>query len=95
MTTNLVGARELKTRLGTYLRRVRQGQTLVVTDRGTPVAELRPLGTDSGLEAVLAALSASGLVTRPRAHSLLPFRPIKSRGRSAESAVLEERADRV
>ena len=93
MATNLVGARELKTRLGTYLRRVRQGQTLVVTDRGQPVAELRPL--DSGREAVLAALAASGLVTRPRAHSLLPFRPIKSRGRSAESAVLEDRADRV
>ena len=95
MTTNLVGARELKTRLGTYLRRVRQGQTLVVTDRGQPVAELRPLGTDSGLEAVMAALSASGLVTRPRVHSLLPFRPIESRGPSAESAVLEDRADRV
>ena len=93
MATNLVGARELKTRLGTYLRRVRQGQTLIVTDRGQPVAELRPL--DSGFEAVLAALSASGVVTRPRAHSLLPFRPIKSRGRSAESAVLEDRADRV
>ncbi len=93
MATNLVGARELKTRLGTYLRRVRQGHTLVITYRGQPVAELRPL--DSGLEAVLAALSASGLVTRPRAHSLLPFRPIKSRGRSAESAVLEDRADRV
>ncbi len=93
MPTNLVGARELKTRLGTYLRRVRQGHTLVITDRGQPVAELRPL--DSGLEAVLAALSASGVVTRPRAHSLRPFRPIKSRGRSAESAVLEDRADRV
>src|SRR3989304_5686519 len=36
-----VGARELKTRLGTYLRKVRQGSTLVVTDRGEPVAELR------------------------------------------------------
>ena len=93
MSSNLVGARELKTRLGTYLRRVRQGHTLVITDRGQPVAELRPL--DSGLEAVLAALSANGVVTRPRAHALLPFRPIKSRGRSAESAVLEDRADRV
>ena len=43
MSNNLVGARELKARLGSYLRRVRQGQTLVVTDRGQPVAELRPL----------------------------------------------------
>jgi len=36
-----VGARELKTRLGTYLRQVRRGATLVVTERGEPVAELR------------------------------------------------------
>ena len=36
-----VGSRELKTRLGTYLRQVREGMTLVVTERGLPVAELR------------------------------------------------------
>ena len=95
MGTNLVGARELKTRLGTYLRRVRQGQTLVVTDRGQPVAELRPLGTKQGLEAVLSALAARGLVTRARARSLPYFRPIESRGPSAESAVLEDREDRI
>ena len=29
-----VGARELKTRLGHYLREVRGGHTIVVTDRG-------------------------------------------------------------
>jgi prevent-host-death family protein len=95
MVSNLEGARELKTRLGTYLRRVRRGKTLVVADRGRPVAELRPRETDSALKAVLAALSTDGLVTLRRAHSPLPFRPIRSRGRSAESAVLKDRADRV
>ncbi len=34
-----VGARELKTRLGAYLRRARDGQRIVVTERGTPAAE--------------------------------------------------------
>ena len=38
-----VGVRELKTRLGSYLREVRRGQVIVVTDRGEPVAELRPI----------------------------------------------------
>jgi hypothetical protein len=32
------GVRELKTRLGSYLREVRRGQTIVVTDRGEPGA---------------------------------------------------------
>ena len=52
-----VGTRELKTRLGTYLRIVRSGRRLIVTDRGRPVAEIRPLedGRDD-LEARLAGL---------------------------------------
>ena len=47
MERSVVGARELKTRLGTYLRRVREGRTLLVTDRGEPIAELRPLPADT------------------------------------------------
>lgn len=38
-----VGARELKNRLGRYLRQVQGGETILVTERGRPVAELRPL----------------------------------------------------
>ena len=42
----MVGARELKTRLGTYLRRVREGRRILVTDRGIAVAELRGVGAE-------------------------------------------------
>ena len=38
-----VGARELKDRLAYYLRTVRQGETVVVTLRGKPVARLVPI----------------------------------------------------
>jgi prevent-host-death family protein len=93
MAASLVGARELKTRLGTYLRRVRQGHTLVVTDRGRPVAELRPMPR-TGRDAVLAKLEAEGSVTRPTKRGLSSFRPIElERGASLSSAVLEDRQD--
>ena len=36
-----VGVRELKNRLSEYLRRVRGGEEILVTDRGEVVAELR------------------------------------------------------
>ena len=36
-----VGVRELKNRLSEYLRLVRQGEEILVTDRGQVVAELR------------------------------------------------------
>lgn len=94
MPSTLVGARELKVRLGSYLRRVRQGQTLVVTDRGRPVAELRPMPRGNR-DAVLARLEAEGVVTRPIKRTLAPFRPIElERGASLSDAVLEERKDR-
>ena len=94
MSKNVVGARELKVRLGTYLRRVRQGQRLVVTDRGQPVAELRPFGGEAGEGAVLAELEARGVVTRPTRKRLTPFRLIDSRDRPLSAAVREDREDR-
>ncbi|MEE9472252.1 MAG: type II toxin-antitoxin system prevent-host-death family antitoxin [Gemmatimonadota bacterium] len=39
-----VGIRELKNSLSAYLRMVRRGEELLVTDRGTVVAEIRPPG---------------------------------------------------
>jgi antitoxin (DNA-binding transcriptional repressor) of toxin-antitoxin stability system len=39
-----VGIRELKNRLSEYLRQVRRGEEILVTDRGVVVAELRRPG---------------------------------------------------
>jgi prevent-host-death family protein len=94
MPSQIVGARELKIRLGTYLRRVRQGHRLVVTDRGRPVAELRPVGGQDGVESVLAELEARGVVTRPTRNRLPPFRPIETRRDRLSDAVREDRDDR-
>lgn len=92
---DLVGTRELKTRLGGYLRRVRDGRTLVITDRGRPVAELRPLSRAGTEEAVLDRLRALGAVTRLESRPLADFRPVRSSGPSLAQAVAEGREDRV
>ena len=94
MERSVVGARELKTRLGTYLRRVREGRTVLVTDRGEPIAELRPLPPDTSVPAALLKLSSKGAVTLPVRKSMGAFRPIQSRGRTLSDAVLEDRKDR-
>ena len=39
-----MGIRELKNRLSAYLRRVRDGGVVQITDRGTVIAEIRPPG---------------------------------------------------
>jgi prevent-host-death family protein len=42
-----VGVRELRQNLSVYLRRVKHGETLEVTERGKPVARISPLSGDS------------------------------------------------
>ena len=37
-----VGTRELKSKLSEYLRRVKNGQTIIVTERGKVIAQLGP-----------------------------------------------------
>ena len=91
-----VGARELKTRLGTYLRRVRDGESLLVTERGIPVAELRSIrARRGGREIRLRRLEAAGLLRRPRRRTLRPIPAIRSRELSLATAVLEGREDRL
>jgi prevent-host-death family protein len=90
-----VGCRELKTRLGAYMRRVKAGATIIVTERGQPIAELRPLAMGTGLEERLNQLAARGVVSREvrEPSPLQQFRPIAT-ARPASQALLEERDDR-
>jgi prevent-host-death family protein len=62
------GIKDLKARLSEYIRAVRSGETVLVTDRNEVVAEIRPVprrplhaGT---MEAVLDSLAAAGEITR-------------------------------
>jgi len=66
-----VGIKQLKAKLSEYLRLVKSGETILVTERETVIAELRPsrrqaLAAESP-EAVLEALAESGEVTRASA----------------------------
>lgn len=93
-----VGVRELKSRLSAYLEQVKRGATIVVTDRGQPVAEIRSIPEpEDRLEAALRRMEADGLVTRARNRSpLAPFTPVKlpPGTPSIAEAIAEDREDR-
>ena len=60
MGATTVGTRELKNRLSYYLRRVKTGEALVITERGKPVGQIIPIQSD--LAGRLRKLAEAGVV---------------------------------
>ena len=87
-----VGTKTLKNRLSHYLRRVRAGQTVTVTDRGVPIAELRSVVPAASREAeALRRLVEEGLLSLGSGR-YPSFTPVRMRRRARLSdAVLEDR----
>lgn len=67
-----VGTAELKNSLSYYLRQVREGVEVIVTDRGVPVAKLSPL-TD---EPEMSLAERLGTMVRERRATYEPRAPI-------------------
>jgi prevent-host-death family protein len=70
-----VGVRELRDNLSRYLDRVRDGNELIVTDRGRAIARIVPVGS----ERVLDRLIAEGVVTPAREQRSRAPLPIKTK----------------
>ena len=67
-----VGVRELRQNLSVYLRRVRRGEALEVTERGEPVAILQPIVAPGD---AIARLQALGVPLRRGAGNLADLPP--------------------
>lgn len=97
----IVGVRELRNKLSEYLRRVRLGERVLVTDRGEVVAEVLPPGQaqgDPSTPAGIQALYRRGLLTlgAPGGGNLYPElrRKETKRRRSVAQLLDEERGSR-
>ncbi len=93
-----VGIRELKNRLSAYLRMVRRGEEILVTDRGEVVAELRqPLSSPEAPacpELVRRARSGKVRLGGPNRAELYPRMPRLLPSGTALRLLDEERAER-
>ncbi len=85
-----VGVRELKNELSAYLRRVARGETVRVTMRGEPLADLVPAGA-GGADKRWRRLVAEGKVTPSGAPKPDRPPPLGRPGRSASAEILAER----
>lgn len=93
-----VAVKELKNRLSSYLHEVRNGEVVLVTDRGRVVAELRQPSTGSALsgdDLAFERLRATGVLVvglpqDPRAYRPSPL----ARAVDSDDLLAEERGDR-
>jgi prevent-host-death family protein len=84
-----VGIRELKAHLSRYLKRVRAGARLIVTERGRSIATITPVETPANVA------WAHRLVAEGRAQwsggKPVGARPVRVAGGTVSDAVLEDR----
>ncbi len=93
-----VSISEAKAKLSSLLHRVRAGETITITDRGVPVAQLTPLHTGSEVDrdTRLKKLERQGLIRRPKTKlepGWLASRPLPKFRESVLEALLEERRE--
>jgi len=90
-----VGIKELKNKLTYYLKLTKEGNKVIVTDRGAPVAIMQSIDhvkNNVGVEERLASLAKRGMLRLPlKKGKLPPFRSVKVTGKPASKIILEER----
>ena len=91
MAYTTVGIRELKTQLSRYIRQVKAGSTVVITERGKPVGRITPL--PPSLETRLQEMRQGGLIAWS-GRRLSPTSPVvQAQGvRLVADLLLEDRA---
>lgn len=89
-----VGLREANMHFANYIRKVRGGAEIILTDRGIPVAMIKPLTTAaSDIEEKLAELDDSGLISLAKKPFAMP-KPVICKGGMISDTISDLRRDR-
>jgi len=85
-----VGVRELKNKLSHYLRGVKQGRSVEITERGESIAMLVPSKQSSGAQ-IAEALSRKGIGSWKGGKPKGASRRVTVKGKPVSQIVIEER----
>lgn len=90
-----VGLREANIHFSKYIQMVKQGKEIIVTDRGTPIAAIRPiLQGKASPEERIAEMEKQGLLKRPARKAFAFRKLIRVPGKPISQALMEERDER-
>ena len=93
-----LGLREANQRFSKAIKAVRAGKEVVLTDRGQPIAVIKPLKTKDAHEVALQAMVDEGFLKPASRKGPTPaprWRPVKVKGKPLAQTVIDDREDRV
>ncbi|HHT9112922.1 MAG: type II toxin-antitoxin system prevent-host-death family antitoxin [Planctomycetes bacterium] len=86
------GIKEIRDNFTQYLKMVKRGEEIVVTERGKPVALLKPIPGGEGVLEKLESAAMKGLVRLPQKEGNIPaHKKIKLTGKPLTEVILEDR----
>lgn len=89
-----IGLREANLHFAAYIKKVRSGAEIILTDRGIPVAIIKPLGAvSSTIEEKLAGMESAGMIHRATKPFSLP-QPAPCTGGPIAATVADLRRER-
>jgi len=89
-----LGLRDANQQFAKVIRTVRAGREVVLTDRGRPIAVIRPIEHEGDTERMLKRLEAEGLIQRAKEPGpMRRWKPLRIKGVSLSQAVLEDREE--
>lgn len=90
-----LGLREANQHFSKAIKAVRAGKEVILTERGRPIAVIKPIREEHEQDAVLKNMADQGLITLPSRKGPLPrFEPIRIKGKPLSETILEDRDDR-
>ena len=93
-----LGLREANQRFSQAIKAVRAGKEVVLTERGHPIAVIKPLKGEDAQEAMLRAMVDEGLITLAVRKGPMPtpnWRPVKVKGKPLSQTIIDDREDRA
>jgi len=87
-----LGLREANQHFSKAIKAVKAGKEVILTERGKPIAVIKPLAPADDVDAVLDRLAAAGLLQRATKRGPMPpFRPRRIKGPPLSQTIREMR----
>ena len=93
-----LGLREANQRFSKAIKAVRAGKEVVLTERGHPIAVIKPIKEEDAQEAALQAMADEGVITPASRKGPMPppqWRAVKVKGKPLSQTIIEDRKDRA